>query len=71
MTWLRSGNEVHDRQRPWIDEEGRRWMPVFVLDQFEEIFTLQLDEQRRLLAFQQLGDLLENRVPPAVASRLD
>ena len=62
---------LHDRQRPLTDDEGRRWTPVFVVDQFEEIFTLQLDEERRLLAFQQLGDLLENRVPPAVASRLD
>ena len=42
-----------------------------MLDQFEEIFTLQPDERRRLQTFQQLGDLLENRVPPSVAARLD
>lgn len=62
---------LHDRKQQLLDDQGRRWTPVFVLDQFEEIFTLQLEEGRRLQAFQQLGDLLENRVPPAVAARLD
>jgi hypothetical protein len=62
---------LHNRQRQLLDDQGRRWAPVFVLDQFEEIFTLQLDEARRLQTFQELGDLLENRVPPAVATRLD
>ncbi len=62
---------LHDRRRPLLDAEGGRWTPVFVLDQFEEIFTLQPDEQLRRQAFQELGDLLENRVPPAVAARLE
>jgi hypothetical protein len=62
---------LHDRRQQLVDTEGRRWTIVFVLDQFEEIFTLQPDEQLRRLAFEQLGDLLENRVPSSVALRLD
>jgi hypothetical protein len=62
---------LHDRARPLVDAAGGRWSVVFVLDQFEEIFTLQADEQARLHTFQQLGDLLENRVPPAVVARMD
>ncbi len=61
---------LHDRQQPLLDGEGRRWLPVFVLDQFEEVFTLQTEEQRRQRIFPPLGDLLENRVPPAVELRL-
>jgi hypothetical protein len=61
---------LHDRQQPLLDASGRRWMPVFVLDQFEEVFTLQTEEQRRQRVFPPLGDLLENRVPPAVDARL-
>ena len=63
--------QLHDRRRQLLDAEGRRWTIVFVLDQLEEIFTLQQDEQRRRQAFEDLGDLVENRVPPAVAARLD
>jgi hypothetical protein len=62
---------LHDRRRQLLDAEGRRWTIVFVLDQFEEIFTLQQDEQRRQQTFEELGDLVENRVPPSVAAHLD
>ena len=62
---------LHERRQQLVDDKGRRWTPVFVLDQFEEVFTLQLDERRRRQTFEELGDLLENRVPPAVAERLD
>lgn len=62
---------LHERDRPLLDAPGRRWTPVFVVDQFEEIFTLEPDPQRRLRTFQRLGDVVENRVPPAVAARLD
>ena len=63
--------QLHDRTRPLVDGAGHRWTPVFVLDQFEEVFTLELDEARRRQIFEELGDLLENRVPPSVAQRLD
>ena len=62
---------LHDRSLRLQDSDGHRWSPVFVLDQFEEIFTLQPDEKARRKAFQELGDLLENRMPPTVARRLD
>jgi hypothetical protein len=62
---------LHDKRGQLLDAGGRRWTPVFVLDQFEEIFTLQPDERRRRQCFQELGDLIENRMPPAVSQRLD
>jgi hypothetical protein len=62
---------LHDRRQHLFDTTGRRWTIVFVLDQFEEIFTLQPDEHLRRQTFEQLGDLLENRVPPQVTARLD
>ncbi|HBV21634.1 MAG TPA: hypothetical protein DEF07_07950, partial [Nitrosomonas sp.] len=53
------------------DDVGRRWTPVFVLDQFEEIFTLgAADLQRQQQLFYELGDLMENRIPKALAERL-
>lgn len=62
---------LHDRRRRLIDAGGKRWMVVFVLDQFEEVFTLEADEQRRRQISEQLGDLVENRMPPSMAQRLD
>lgn len=61
---------LHDRERRLVDAQGRRWRIVFVLDQFEEVFTLEPDEARRQRLFEELGDLVQNRVPPAVALRL-
>lgn len=49
------------------DASGQSWQPVFVLDQFEEIFTLgaqNAERQRR--QFGDLGDLIENRIPAAI-----
>ena len=37
--------------------------PLFVLDQFEEIFTLQRNEKRKLIFFSQLADLLNDVCP--------
>ena len=52
-------------------DDGRRWYPVFVLDQFEEIFTLgAMDSERQKQLFYDLGDLIENRLPKALAERL-
>ena len=49
-------------------------MPVLAFDQFEEIFTLgrQTPEQtaRTQLLLQQLGELIENRLPPALEREL-
>ncbi|MBS0174642.1 MAG: hypothetical protein JSR64_11455 [Nitrospira sp.] len=62
---------LHDRRRRLLDASGQRWTVVFVLDQFEEVFTLELDEHRRRQSFEELGDLVQNRIPPSVARRLD
>ena len=62
---------LHDRRQQLLDAQGRRWTLLFVFDQFEEIFTLQADDLLRQQAFRELGDLLENRVPPQVSARLD
>ncbi|MFM2069324.1 MAG: hypothetical protein RLZZ584_4233, partial [Pseudomonadota bacterium] len=64
--------QLHDRQMSLVDARGQRWLPVFVLDQFEEAFTL-LDDAgpRRAALFTELGDLIEGRIPPAVARRQD
>lgn len=62
---------LHGRDQQLVDRHRRRWTPVFVLDQLEEVFTLEPDEARRRALFHELGDLLENRVPPAVAARIE
>src|SRR5690606_20984301 len=63
--------ELHDTGVALTDSDGRRWYPVFVLDQFEEIFTLcAMDPERQKQTFFELGDLLENRIPKTLAERL-
>lgn len=61
---------LQDRERRWFDAEGERWQPVFILDQFEEVFTLKPDAAMQRALFDELGDLIEHRVPPEVAARL-
>jgi hypothetical protein len=63
--------ELHRVDIELTDADGRRWHPVFVLDQFEEIFTLASDPERQKQTFYELGDLIENRIPKALAERLD
>ena len=46
--------------------------PVFVLDQFEEVFTLGAAGRQGVEAFrEQLADLAENRIPAALARRIE
>jgi hypothetical protein len=46
--------------------------PVLVFDQFEEVFTLGQTVPREVERFRrELADLAENRLPPAVAERLE
>lgn len=64
--------ELHRVDIELGDADGRRWQPVFVLDQFEEIFTLGVQDQlRQKQVFYELGDLLENRIPKTLAERLN
>jgi hypothetical protein len=62
---------LHDRERTLQGPDGRRWTPLFVLDQFEEVFTLLPAGAARDALLVELGNLLENRVPAAVEARLD
>lgn len=64
--------DLHRNDIELVDETGKRWQPVFVLDQFEEIFTLGgQNPNRQTHCFYQLGDLLENRIPRTLAERLN
>ena len=42
---------------------SQKVQPLFVLDQFEEIFTLQRNEKKKLVFFSQLADLLNDVCP--------
>ena len=62
---------LHDSSTHWRDDENRRWIPVFVLDQFEEAFTLVTDPVRQQRLFDELGALIQGRIPAEVKARLD
>ncbi len=65
---------LHRPETQFLNPHGRPVVPVLVFDQFEEIFTLgrQTPEQtaRTQLLLQQLGELIENRLPPALEREL-
>lgn len=63
--------QLHHAEMDLRDDSGRRWRPVFILDQFEEIFTLgAANPQRQKQIRYELGDLIENRIPKALAEQL-
>ena len=63
---------LHHRPLGLVENGGSSWQPVFVLDQFEEIFTLGgNDSTLPEKLFSELGDLLENRIPRSVAERIE
>jgi tetratricopeptide (TPR) repeat protein len=65
---------LHRPETQFLNPHGRPVVPVLAFDQFEEIFTLgrQTPEQttRTQLMLQQLGELIENRLPPALEREL-
>ncbi|HEY1803115.1 MAG TPA: hypothetical protein VGG45_01420 [Terracidiphilus sp.] len=65
---------LHRPGTRFLNPHGRPVVPVLAFDQFEEIFTLgrQTPEQtgRTQLLLQQLGELIENRLPPALEREL-
>jgi hypothetical protein len=65
---------LHRPGTRFLNPHGRPVVPVLAFDQFEELFTLgrQTPEQaaRTQLFVQQLGELIENRLPPALESEL-
>ena len=63
---------LHQRPLGLVQNGGPPWQPVFVLDQFEEIFTLGgNDSALHEKLFSALGDLLENRIPRSIADRIE
>ncbi|MEO5595769.1 MAG: hypothetical protein ABIQ97_01295, partial [Lysobacteraceae bacterium] len=66
---------LHHRGDLLRDAAGATLMPLLIFDQFEEIFTLgQADDVGRLRAKQfleDLADLVENRPPAALESRIE
>ena len=65
---------LHRPSTKFLNPHGRPVVSVLVFDQFEEIFTLgrQTPEQtaRTRVLLQQLGELIENRLPPALEREL-
>jgi tetratricopeptide (TPR) repeat protein len=65
---------LHRPETQFLNPRGRSVVPVLAFDQFEEILTLgrQTPEQtaRTQLLLQQLGELIENRLPPALEREL-
>jgi len=65
---------LHRPGTRFLNPHGRPVVPVLVFDQFEEIFTLgrqtQQQTTRTRILLQQLGELIENRLPPALESEL-
>jgi hypothetical protein len=66
---------LHHRDDVLRDESGKTVTPLLIFDQFEEIFTLGQDDdfgRKRAAEFiEDLADLVENRPPRALESRLD
>jgi len=65
---------LHRPGTQFLNPHGRPVVPVLTFDQFEEIFTLgrQTPEQtaRTQVLLEQLGELIENRLPPALEREL-
>lgn len=65
---------LHLAETAFWSERNRPVMPVIVLDQFEDLFTIgreRLDERSRAEFIASLGDLAANRVPPSLLARLN
>ncbi len=82
--WTRPGSAIegeslweflHHRGDLLKGSDGRVLMPLLIFDQFEEVFTLaQADDAGKLRArefLEQLADLVENRPPAALETRIE
>ena len=67
----RSGSTLHRADLELWSEQNHPLIPVLVIDQFEEVFTLGEGLQEEVERFKvDFGDLAENRIPKALESRL-
>lgn len=66
---------LHHRDDELRDADGKPIIPLLIFDQFEEIFTLaQVDDTGRKRAaefIEDLADLVENRPPKALETKID
>ena len=64
---------LHRREFALVDRSGEPIIPVIVFDQFEEFFTLGLNQRKAdcQVFLSELSDLMENRPPAAVKARLE
>jgi tetratricopeptide (TPR) repeat protein len=64
---------LHRREFALVDRSGEPIIPVIVFDQFEEFFTLGLNQRKAdcQIFLSELSDLMENRPPAAVKARLE
>ena len=63
---------THRKNADYWGPRSRLLMPVFVFDQFEELFTLGRAHPEKVEQFLgEFGDLIEGRIPTAVRERLD
>ena len=62
--------EYFHSTRIW-DQRNHLLTPVIVFDQFEELFTLGMNDTRASQLLDILEELVENRIPPSVRKRLD
>src|SRR5262249_23795843 len=63
---------LHGGQVGWWTARNQPLSPIFVFDQFEEVFTLGAENGERVQQLRlDLADLIENRIPAHLADRLE
>jgi WD40 repeat protein len=63
---------LHGREVAWWSRKNQSLIPLFVFDQFEEVFTLGVANAAGVEQLQlDLADLVENRIPVALARRIE
>ena len=63
--------EFIHRQYFTLKDDTTPVQPLFVIDQFEEIFTLQNNEKKKLIFFSQLADLLNDVCPMYIHEKIN
>lgn len=57
------------KNRPFL-RDGEPWTPLLIFDQFEELFTLYPQPERRARFVQELADLIQERLPERLREAL-
>ncbi|MCC6414025.1 MAG: SUMF1/EgtB/PvdO family nonheme iron enzyme, partial [Saprospiraceae bacterium] len=66
------GRDTSDQESLWaqlkrqrFEKEGKTYVPLLVFDQFEELFTLYTEKDKRRRMITELADLIQERLPEA------